>query len=70
MDSGIECIIDKFAGDANLNGVADMPKRLDVIQREQAGEAGPCEPQEVQKGQMQGPAPGAGQVLLSVQDGG
>jgi len=35
----------------------------------QAQEVGPCEPHEVQQGQVQGPAPGLGQPPISIQEG-
>jgi len=60
-----------FADDTNLGGVADTPAGCAAIQRRpgQAGELGAEEPDEVQKGQVQGPAPGEEQPQAPVQAG-
>jgi len=34
LDSGIECILRKFAEDNKLSGVIDMPEGRDAIQRD------------------------------------
>jgi len=59
----IECPLRKLAIDTKLCGVVDTLERRDAIQRE----VGPCNPWEVQQGQMQGPAHGSGQPQAQIQ---
>ena len=71
LESEIECTLSEFADDTKLSGAVDI-KRTGYHPEGpgQAQEMGLCEPHEVQQDQMQGPAPGSGQPLLSVQAGG
>ena len=71
IDSKIECTLGKFADDTKwVVQLTCQRTRRHPEGPGQAGEVGLCEPHEVQQGQVQGPAPGSGQSLLSVQAGG
>lgn len=54
-DSGIKFTLSKSVDNSKLSGALDMPEG-----HEQAKEVGPGEPPEVQRGQVQHPAPGLG----------
>ena len=71
VDSGIECTLSKFTNDTKLCGVADtLEGRMCHPEGPgQAGKVGPCEPHEVQQGQVQGPAHGSGQSQAQIQAG-
>ena len=70
-DSEIECTLSKFAEDTKLNGAVDTPEGRNVIQRDlNKLKKWVCVNLMVQQGQVQGPAPGSGQSLLSIQAGG
>jgi len=66
LDEELECTLNKFADDTKLGGVADKPEGHSVRPR-QAGEFGVEEPDEVQQGEVQGPAPGEEQPHAPVQ---
>jgi len=70
-DSRIKCTFSKFAEDTKMSDAVDtveerMPSRGTLT----SWRSGLCEPQEVQQGQVQGPAFGLGQSAGSVQAGG
>jgi len=68
MDSEIECTLGKFADDMKLSGAVDMLEGRDVIQWNlDRLKVGPCQPCEVQQGQVQRPAPGSGQSQAQIQ---
>jgi len=69
LDEELECTLSKFADDTELGGVADTLTGCGChsVRPGQAGELGAEEPDEVQQGQMQGPAPGEEQPHVSVQ---
>ena len=64
-DNEIERTLSKLAEDTELSGTGWHPEGPG-----QAGEVGLCEPHEVQRGRVQGPAPGAGQprYLYRIED--
>jgi len=59
----------RLGDDTKLSGEVDAIEGRDAIRRdlEKTRELGPCEPHEVQQGQVQGPVLGSGQTLLSIQ---
>ena len=70
MDSGIECTLSKSANEAKLSCVVDTLEERDAIQKDlDRVERGLCNPQEVQQGQVQGPAPGSRESQTRVQAG-
>jgi len=53
MDSGIERTLSKFSDDTKMSGVIHMLEGRDAIQRTWTSlRGGPCQPHEVQQGQV------------------
>jgi len=70
-DSGIKCILTKFADDSKLWGADDTPEAQDVTQRNLGMLGNGARGHHlVHKSQMQSLAPGSPQPSLSVQAGG
>jgi len=68
-DSRIECTLSKFADNTNLCGVTDAHKGQDVTLRDldKLEKWAFVQLRRFNKGQVQGPAPGLGQHLVSIQ---
>jgi len=67
LDEELECTLSKFADDTKQGGVMDT--LASCARPGQAGELGREEPDGVQQGQVQGPAPGEEQPKAPVQAG-
>lgn len=67
-DNGIAC---QFADDTKLSGTADVSEGRHTIQKDlnKLKKGAPCEADEIQQSQVQGPPPGPGQSLESIQAG-